>query len=265
MRPLDRSWPALVRDLFRDTWEMVYPPVCVRCHASLESPRGNGNGLSAAERWFCSECYQLLRCRITNACRTCGAPVGPHLEAGGCPHCRGDRFAFDGVVALGVYEGELQRCCTQIKEPIQGPLAAGLTELLWEAHASTLTGWAIDLLVSVPHHWIERTTRPHLPPQTMATVLSRRLSRPMATHILAKRRRTPVQASLTPTRRRRNLKGAFTVTGRAELDGQTVLVADDILTTGTTAHRVAGVLKEAGARRVLVAVLARGLGQSATF
>lgn len=250
--------PPLLRNSLaswgRDAAGFLYPAVCVRCNQSLSE--------RASSQRFCRTCVDLLACRIDYACLTCGAPVGPHLETWGCRHCREDCFAFDRVLALGVYDQELKRCCQRSKDAFEAPLAAGLAELLWEAHGVTLADAEIDVVVPVPHHLWERLTRRHLPPVTLSRILARRLSIPLAPHILTKRRRTPAQSSLPPSKRRKNLKDAFRIAGGATLDGRTVLLVDDILTTGTTADQAARVLKDAGAARVLVAVVARGLGRS---
>lgn len=246
----------------RQAVEFVYPPVCVRCASPLPGTNPGDVRRLPSQCRFCNDCRELLRCPFEHMCLTCGAPVGPHLQTWGCRHCRGDRFAFERVVALGVYDQQLQSCCQRVKEPYGQPLTAGLSELLWEAHEATLTAADIDLVIPVPHHWWDRATGGQQPPVTIGSVLARRLSIPLTTHILAKRRRTTAQSSLSPTRRRRNLRGAFGMTGSARLDGLSVLLTDDILTTGTTADRAADVLRKAGAQRVLVAVLARGLGQS---
>jgi predicted amidophosphoribosyltransferase len=66
---------------------------------------------------------------------------------------------------------------------------------------------------------------------------------------------------LKPSERRSNLRRAFAATDKHALAGATVLLADDVMTTGTTAHEVARQLKLAGAARVVVAVVARGLGR----
>lgn len=245
-------------DLGRSAVEFVYPPACVACGGELS---GCEEGLFSRQR-FCDTCYGRLRCRIERACLSCGAPVGPHLQGWKCRHCRKDDFAFERVLALGVYESALKSACQRAKEPHGGPLTAGLSELLYEGQEAALGEADIDLIVPVPHHWWERLTQRHLSPVTIASVLSRRLSIPQGTHILAKRRRTPTQSSLPPASRRRNLRDAFCVTDGRRLEGLSVLLTDDILTTGTTADRVARVLRQAGARRVLVAVLARGIGQS---
>ncbi|MEX1096485.1 MAG: phosphoribosyltransferase family protein, partial [Planctomycetales bacterium] len=115
-------------------------------------------------------------------------------------------------------------------------------------------------VVPVPHHWTDRLRGRPNAAETVALVLARRLRVEFAGSILCKTRRTPAQASLTPAQRRTNLRRAFRARGRIPA-GITVLLVDDILTTGTTAHEAARHLRSAGAERVLVAVLARGLGR----
>jgi predicted amidophosphoribosyltransferase len=66
-----------------------------------------------------------------------------------------------------------------------------------------------------------------------------------------------MQTQSTPEQRRSNVRGAFLAGAAPELRGKTVLLVDDVLTTGSTASEAARVLKAAGAARVVVAVLAR--------
>lgn len=251
--------------LGRDAADFVYLRRCLHCRGPLPEACdrfGKAQDTSAGRR-FCPDCFELLSCVIERACLRCGAPVGPYLDTSeGCRHCRKDTFHFDRVFSLGVYEGPLRECCTRAKQPSEEPLTAGLTELLFDAHANQVSKLRIDVVVPVPHHWTERIVRRRSPPETMSRVLARRLMVPEFVHILAKSRRTPAQSSLTPSRRRENLRNAFRIAGGARLDGLTILLADDILTTGTTADRAARVLKQAGASRVVVAVLARGIGKS---
>ncbi len=267
-----QSYVSSIRDSWRrfrrDAVDFVYARSCVRCREPLAAEEesfvpGDGGGNGAPR--FCRDCRELLSCAIERACLRCGAPVGPYLDTShGCRHCRQDRFPFDRVFALGVYERELRECCIRVKQPFEEPLTAGLTELLGDAHQDEWSASTIDIVVPVPHYWTERLARSHLPPVTMSRVLARCLMVPQALHILAKSRRTPAQSSLTPARRRKNLRDAFRIIGGARLDGLTVLLADDILTTGTTADRAARVLKEAGAKQVMVAVFARGIGSPAS-
>ena len=85
---------------------------------------------------------------------------------------------------------------------------------------------------------------------------------PVRFDLLLKIKKTEKQARLPMTKRKTNLRGAFGIGGGATLGGATVLLVDDILTTGSTAHECAKVLKQAGAAKVYVAVFARVAGHS---
>jgi ComF family protein len=188
--------------------------------------------------------------------------VGPNLEtSAGCVHCRSDRFAFERVIRLGVYYNRMRSACLQAKSRQGRPLTAAMADVLWEREKSSFLADAFDIVVPVPHHWTARLTSAHVMAETLAGVLSRRLQVPLGSHILAKVRRTPTQTSLTASRRRTNLRRAFRVQSHPDVEGRSVLLVDDVLTTGTTANKVSRVLKRAGAGRVVVAVVARGLGQ----
>jgi predicted amidophosphoribosyltransferase len=251
---------AVLGQLVRDAIEFVYPPECVRCRRALLT---HADSATCPSAWFCDECHAVLTGMRSASCRRCGAPVGPHLDSSpGCRHCRGDEFAFEQVVALGPYERELRECCLRFKQLREERLVAGLTDLLWDRAEPALREWHVDVVIPVPHHWSDRLLRPHLPPQTMARVLARRLMVPAEVHILRKSRKTPAQSSLSPAQRRRNLRRVFTISSRAGLLDRRVLLVDDVLTTGRTAHETARVLRDAGAHCVFVAVLARGTGRN---
>ena len=196
------------------------------------------------------------------ACVRCGAAIGPYLDPNvPCGMCRDERFAFERVIRVGVYDGVLREACLKSKTPGSEALAAGMAELLWDCEAEALKSVSADAVVPVPHHWLRRLIRPHNAAETLAQVWGARLQVPCVPHILRKRRWTRPQARLSPHERRSNLRSAFRAAPVEGLAGSTVLLADDVMTTGTTAHETAKVLIAAGAARVIVAVVARGLGR----
>jgi len=248
-----------MRTFWRAGLDFVYPrlcPLCGREGADIRESPGAGPQL-------CDPCCKDLLPEIDDWCLRCGAPVGPHLNTtGGCAHCRRDRFVFETVLRLGVYEGVLRSATRRSKELGGQPLAAALAGLLWQDQRKRFQQADFDWVVSIPQHWTQRVQRDHNTSQTLAEVLARRLQVDFGPHILAKVRRTPAQTNLTPAKRRANLRGVFRARGPAVLSGAAVLLVDDVLTTGTTANEASKVLRSAGARRIVVAVLARGLGRS---
>ncbi len=245
-----------VRTLARGAADFVYPPQCRLCNEEL--PESTGDEPTGS---FCADCRKELLIHHGLACVRCGASIGPYLDPHvPCAMCRNERFAFERVIRMGVYDSALRKACLRCKDRGAEPLAAGLGELLWNCESEALQSARADVVVPVPPHWFRRLYHPHHAAETLASVWAARLRLPLASHILRKRRWTPRQARLSPTDRRGNLRNAFAATASAGLSGAAVLLADDVMTTGTTAHETARVLIQAGAARVVVAVIARGLG-----
>lgn len=257
MTPLRRRLPAwrtvaaIGRRRFLEGVDFIYPPACPFCQSCDLTSAG-----------CCVKCDAALSHAAPHSCWRCSAPVGPYLATrDGCVHCRKDAFAFERVFSLGVYAGALRTACLSAKSSRSPLMGANLGDLLCRRLSPELTADEVDVVTPVPLHWTSRLARRDSLADVVAARLARFLKAPVDRHILRKVRRTAPQASLPPSRRRENLRGAFRIARGVRLDGCRVLLVDDVLTTGTTAHRAARVLiRDGGAVRVLVAVIARGIG-----
>ncbi len=251
-RPASSRIAGFVGEIQRVALEFVYPPTCLLCHTEIPQTVGDERHNSS----LCGGCLNKLAAPAGNGCRRCGAPVGPFTVAEDhCILCRRENYAFDEVIRLGLYRDELRIACLMAKNPSGSLLGQTLADLLVDAKEKRFTAQAIHAVVPVPEHWVKRILRPHYAAETLARRISARLKVRLATGILAKARWTPKQAKSPPVQRRQQQKSAFRVMGTG-VQGKTILLVDDILTTGATADSAARELKRAGASRVIVAVVA---------
>jgi ComF family protein len=236
------------RELGRGLLHLVFPGCCFLCEGSVAE---DGCG-------FCESCRIALLEDPHHICPHCGRTVGPFaVVAGRCGSCRKEKLAFDQVLRLGPYEGVLRDVVLRLKQPAHEVLAEHLGELWAEQQRLRFEALAADAVIPVPLHWRRRWKRGYNQSQALARSLAAKLGLPCRPAWLRRIRATPFQTRQTPAGRRDNVRDAFRVPHGYSLDQQAILLVDDVLTTGATAHEAARALRAAGAGRIIVAVLAR--------
>jgi ComF family protein len=185
-----------------------------------------------------------------------------------CRPCELVPPAFTQAVAFGVYEGPLRSQIHLLKYDRIEPVARGLASRLAPqvARIMKLAGPEM-IVVPVPLHPGKKRERGFNQAELLARDVIRVVRRlepavrmTLAAGLLHRTRATQSQTVLTTVQRRRNLRGAFSVSGSdsgAKIAGRAVLLIDDIYTTGATARACSKALKEAGAKEVYVATVAR--------
>ena len=196
-------------------------------------------------------------------CRVCGEKIfSPHAQAEDgilCGSCRRAAPRFRQAVSYGAYDGVLRELIHLFK--YNRTRTAG--PLLGRMLASALSGASLRdslLLVPVPLWKGRRTARGFNQAEAIARAfLSFRPSGSIQldTSSLIRTRDTASQIGLTRRQRRANVRGAFAVADAEKLRGRSVLLVDDVMTTGTTVNECARVLLRSGAREVFVATVAR--------
>jgi ComF family protein len=174
-------------------------------------------------------------------------------ETGQCALCRLGLNGFDEVFSAGVYDGALRKLIHLFKfegvRPLARPLAGFLRQALPRERR-------LDMIVPMPLHWRRRWSRGFNQSQLLAREIGRRWNVPVR-KLVRRKRATAPQAGLTSAQRRKNVQGAFEAKKPARLQGMSVLLIDDVLTTGATASACARALKRAGAAHVSLLTLAR--------
>ncbi|KAA0213499.1 ComF family protein [bacterium] len=195
-------------------------------------------------------------------CSRCGARQGEGIGAiHGCGRCEEfkEGFGTREVCAVGDYEGVLQSLCLALKFGGERAAAAPLSHYLIQLVFDRGLADKVDAVVPVPLHPLRQYQRGYNQAELLARPLARALSKPLWNDVLRRRRRTKAQSELSAAQRRSNVEDAFEVRPRraARVEGRSLLVVDDVMTTGATLAACAKALKRAGAKAVLGAVIAR--------
>jgi ComF family protein len=190
------------------------------------------------------------------ACRCCQTPfLNPHTlnEETLCRLCRSGRSPVDAAHSFGWYEGTLRRLIHLYKYETIVSLAQPLGEMAVRALPSH---GQYDAVVPVPMHWRKRADRGFDQAWELAREVSRRTGVPMARG-LERRRHGRSQTGLSGPERRKSLAGVYAARPQAGLTGKSVLLVDDVWTTGSTVMMCAAALKQAGVSRVYGLTVAR--------
>ena len=221
--------------LFRQVLDFALPPRCGGCGVVVDELDS-----------FCSDCWRKLDFLGAGGCQRCGLPLQA-TDAETCAACLAQPPRLDRIRAAVAY-GEISRSIAlRLNYGRKVALARTMSRYM-QPLVSELPESAV--LVPVPLHRGRLWQRGFNQSAMVATELSRRTGVPVAVDALRRIRSTPPLKGLNNRQRRRTVAGAFTANPKAELRGRTVVLIDDVMTTGSTANACARVLKRAGAERV---------------
>lgn len=176
---------------------------------------------------------------------------------GTCPECVDQKFAFEKVFSIGPYTADIQAAVLQMKYGGGEPLAMAVGKRLGEYIDCASREDQPDVLTYIPKYWLKQLATGVNSAETIMYGLGKQAKVYAAPDLLGCRRRIKKQSMLSPQQRRRNVSGAWSVNERFDINDAHVMIVDDTMTTGATAHEAAKCLRRAGARKVTLAVVAR--------
>lgn len=224
----------------------VLPLRCLSCGALV----GEGGQL-------CEACWPLVSFVAGPGCACCGTPFPHDMGAGAlCARCSAKQPPYERARAALLYDDGSKGLLLGFKHGDRTDATPAFVQWMARAGQQLLTD--CDLIAPVPLHWRRLFQRRYNQAALLAMGLGKVSHKPAVPDLLQRRKATPAQGHLSPAARQANVAGAFAVQPRhlAALQGQRVLLVDDVLTTGATVAACAKLLLAKGAAAVDVLTLA---------
>jgi len=242
-------------NVLKSLMDLIYPPRCPLCQAFLQDQPASHGG---RELPFCKACFKDFKEIKSPMCSLCGRPFSDGIEQDRvCENCLRKRPSFDMARAPFLYDGALMTAIHELKYAQRSHLADSLGFLL-ASFAQTWIGEMQGVLVMpVPLHPRRLRSRGFNQSLLLARAVVSKTGADLDFLSLRRIRFTKPQTELSSEERKRNVRKAFEVVQPQAVKGRTVLLVDDVATTGSTLNECTKALKRAGADSVLCLVLAR--------
>ncbi len=227
--------------------DIVYPRCCLLCQSRLEKQ---------PVRCVCFSCLSRLAWAAPSLCLRCGIPVEP---GGSCANCTAGNFTFDSVWSLGPYQGGLRQLIHSFK--FEGDRGVGRDIIRYMLRSEGLQQILAqaDGIVCVPMHPLKEKNRGYNQAKVLADELASATGIGFLDKVLVKCRTSVPQVGLNKKNRWMNVAGTFAMGARGTSGAEHIVLIDDVMTTGATAHHCANLLRRMGISRIDIVVAARSL------
>ncbi len=233
----------------RKLLDLIYPRFCAGC----------GDIVRGRENHICWDCFSGINIISRPICSLCGDPAEGIIEHEyTCSWCVNHHPHFDIARSAVRYRGVLKDTMHAFKYNQDVHMVNDLAELLISCARTHYLNEEFDAVTVVPLDAKKKRQRSYNQSTLLASRLAKAIGVKFAEGCARRCRSIRPQVELNARQRRLNVKGAFDVAERAWVKGRSLLLVDDVMTTGATVNELAKVLKEAGAVRVCVATVARG-------
>lgn len=239
----------MFQQLFSGILDFLIPPHCLICGVPVQ----NSGAL-------CNSCFKQLEFIMDPSCQGCGIPFSSHEEGGKdglCLSCQSNPFLWKRGAAAFVYNEGIKRLILPLKYADQQNGVDFLINCMWNRGSVLLQ--ESDIILPVPLHRARLRQRRYNQSALLAWGLGKKAGKPVWPKGIRKIKNTPPLGHLNKMERQDVLKGAFEMNPDyvKRMERKTVVLIDDVMTTGATLEACSAVLLACGVKQVKVLVVAR--------
>ena len=234
-------------NLLRFIFDILLPPRCLICKQTVYKQNG-----------LCSECFNQIRFLSDQSCPVCGRPYTFPIEKGKslvCGKCLTKPPKLMGLKAVFAYDDFSKALILPFKHADRTDIVPYLSKLMYQRGKDFLS--ECDYIIPVPLHWQRLMKRKYNQSALLAVAWEKLSNKPCLLMVLKRNKKTASQGHKTKEERKENIKGVFSVIKPERIKGKSIVLVDDVYTSGATLNECANVLIKAGAKSVKALVIAR--------
>lgn len=225
--------------------DLFFPKTCPGC-----------GKIASSHELFCPDCNKALAFIRPPLCPICGTPLKSG-QSHVCGPCLKEPPFFKAGRSCAIYDGPLRNAIAHFKYQGITALAKPLSMIMINTLSSFIKKASVDLILPIPLHIKRLRQRGFNQALLLANELGKKFELPTGRSVLKKVKETLPQVGLSRAERRKNVRGSFRVISPEDMKDKSILLVDDVFTTGTTVNECSKVLIKAGAKDVFVVTLAR--------
>lgn len=237
----------------------LIPDECLLCRNILSRSVQDGQNQLLKTPNLCESCFSQLP-HLKTACKRCASPLANNEPR--CGHCLKHLISYDQSYCPFQYLPPISNLIVNMKHHAGINCISTLASLFEQGYQTNI-GSDIrsdakprpDMIVCIPLNWRRHVRRGFNQSQCLAMLISKKLQIPLANNCLKRVQNTKPQQGLKRAERLKNLQNCFQAS--SAVDGKTIALFDDVITTGATMQSATQTLKEAGAKSVLAWSIAR--------
>ena len=247
-----------MKKIFKVLINLIYPNKCVFCGSVTDIGK---------EIFICDSCREnVVFCEDALCCKICGKPQVSLGEKNTCYSCLTKNYlAYKRAVSVVKYDGLTAQGVMRYKDGNNPKAGVVFAELMAKRLESELGKIEFDYIVGVATSRRRNLKRGIDPVDILCENLAKITEIPYHKRVLKRIKDVPKQSDLNFEKRMKNLIGAIGISRGADVLGKTILLVDDVMTTGATVNECAYVLKENGAKAVYVLTFATVVKEPKTY